>query len=53
MTLYIFLHLYAHRNDVLLLFLQIKNINEYRYSEKESVQLCLALLKLFLFFGIP
>ena len=39
--------------DVLLLFLQIKNINEYRYSEKESVQLCLALLKLFLFFGIP
>ena len=35
--------------DVLLSFLQIKNIDEYRYSEAVSVQLCLASVKLFIF----
>ena len=35
--------------DVLLSFLQIKNIDEYPYSEAVSVQLCLASVKLFIF----
>ena len=35
--------------EVLLSFLQIKNIDEYRYSDTEIVQLCLALVKLFIF----
>ena len=56
MALCIFLHLCVRRKaqdqmdfDVLLSFLQIKNIDEYRYSEAVSVQLSLASVKLFIF----